>query len=68
MMMTSPVRKMAGWKSKINKQLFYSGIRLLEKRGIKCIADAGDYVEKWKYDIPILWLSVSLYKLFEWPS
>jgi len=51
-------------------QFFYNGLQALEKRWTKCIAVARDYTLKrlTKYDVNILWLTVSVYELFERPS
>jgi len=35
-----------GWLEDKKQQFFCNGIRALEKRWIKCISLAGDYVEK----------------------
>jgi len=35
-----------GWLEDQEQQFFYNGIRALEKRWTKCIAVAGDHVEK----------------------
>jgi len=37
-----------GWLEDQEQQFLYNGIRALEKRWIKCISVAGDYVEKWQ--------------------
>jgi len=34
-----------GWQEDQQQQVFYIGIRALEKRWTKCISAAGDYVE-----------------------
>jgi len=37
-----------GWLEDQQQQFFYNRIRALEKRWTKCIAIAGEYVEKWQ--------------------
>ena len=42
------------WLKEQDQQLFYDGIRVLEKRRTKCISVAGKYVEKWQNIMYIL--------------
>jgi len=59
--------EMAGWNEQ-NRQFFNNSIRALDKHWPKCISVAADYVESDKYDVYILWLTMSGYELSERPS